>query len=488
MYQTICAYLRNRWTNSACFVATSLGLGLSILLLTNASAAGPLAARSVLIRGVPHVEQKPDFCGEACAAMYLAKLGHRYDQDAVFDASGLDPLLARGCYTKELNTALIKIGFRTGNVWQNVAAADSARQLEAQWKTLHADLVAGIPSIVCMHYDEREGSSEHFRLILGYDAARDEVIFQEPALADGAYRRLPQKTFLALWPLKYDPRSWTVVRMRLEPGEIAAPPRTVQHSEAALAQHMMKLKKKLPEGFSVVIQRPFVVVGDDPQREVERRAKDTVRWSVDLLKQDYFQRDPQDIIDIWLFKDKRSYEQHTTKIFGDKPTTPYGYYSPAHKSLIMNISTGGGTLVHEIVHPFMATNFPACPSWFNEGLASLYEQTGSRDGHIIGRTNWRLPGLQRAIRGRGLGSFEQLCSTSTREFYEDPRGTNYAQARYLCYYLQEQGKLQEFYRRFSREAAEDPTGFETLKSVLGEKDMLSFQKRWEKNVLALEFN
>ena len=28
--------------------------------------------RSVLIEGVPHLEQKPDFCGEACAAMYLS--------------------------------------------------------------------------------------------------------------------------------------------------------------------------------------------------------------------------------------------------------------------------------------------------------------------------------------------------------------------------------------------------------------------------------
>jgi len=28
-------------------------------------------------------------------------------------------------------------------------------------------------------------------------------------------------------------------------------------------------------------------------------------------------------------------------------------------------------LVHEIVHPFMRANFPECPAWFNEGLASL---------------------------------------------------------------------------------------------------------------------
>ena len=110
-----------------------------------------------------------------------------------------------------------------------------------------------------------------------------------------------------------------------------------------------------------------------------------------------------------------------------------------HQALVMNIATGGGTLVHEIVHPFMAANFPGCPSWFNEGLASLYEQCGEREGRIRGETNWRLPGLQQAIRADRVPSFESLMSTTTRQFYDKDPGTNYSQARYLCYYLQEQG-------------------------------------------------
>ena len=83
----------------------------------------------------------------------------------------------------------------------------------------------------------------------------------------------------------------------------------------------------------------------------------------------------------------------------------------------MNIATGGGTLVHEIVHPFVAANFPQCPSWFNEGLASLYEQSGEEAGHIHGYTNWRLAGLQKAIRGKRLGTFRRLCDTTTSQFY-----------------------------------------------------------------------
>jgi hypothetical protein len=153
----------------------------------------------------------------------------------------------------------------------------------------------------------------------------------------------------------------------------------------------------------------------------------------------------------------------------------------------MNIATGGGTLVHEIVHPFIASNFPDCPSWFNEGLASLYEQAHDREGHIAGLTNWRLRGLQAAIRDRKLPSFEKLCSTTTGEFYDRDRGTNYAQSRYLCYYLQEQGLLVKFYRAFRENVGHDPTGIETLKTILGEDDLAAFQKRWQTYVLKLEY-
>jgi hypothetical protein len=151
----------------------------------------------------------------------------------------------------------------------------------------------------------------------------------------------------------------------------------------------------------------------------------------------------------------------------------------------MNIATGGGTLVHEIVHPFVAANFPDCPTWFNEGLGSLYEQSGERDGHIVGYTNWRLPRLQKAIRERRVRTFKELTGLGANDFYSKETGTNYAQARYLCYYLQERGLLTRFYREFLADRAADPTGFDTLKKTLGVEDFDAFQKDWEKFVLGL---
>jgi hypothetical protein len=255
---------------------------------------------------------------------------------------------------------------------------------------------------------------------------------------------------------------------------------------ADFARHVAQLKKRLPSNdFSVVVQSPFVVVGDEPRADVQRRAEGTVKWAVDKLKQDFFTKDPNVILDIWLFKDEASYKKHNRLIFGEQPTTPYGYYSRHHKALIMNIGTGGGTLVHEIVHPFIEANFPACPPWFNEGLGSLYEQCGEEDGHIHGYTNWRLPGLQKVIRTGKLPSFKTLLALDSNGFCNEDKGANYGQARYLCYYLQQRGLLVKFYREFHAQQKTDPTGYKSLQKVLAETDMAAFQKKWEKFVLDL---
>ncbi len=257
-------------------------------------------------------------------------------------------------------------------------------------------------------------------------------------------------------------------------------------AEADYSRHVEQLKKKLPSAeFTIVIQPPFVVVGDESADMVKERSGRTVKWAVDKLKQDYFSKDPAEILDIWLFKDAASYERNALALFGDKPSTPYGYYSSRHKALIMNISTGGGTLVHEIVHPFIEANFPNCPPWLNEGLGSLYEQSGEVGGRIHGYTNWRLPGLQKAIRAGQVPAFKTLLAYDARAFYNDDKGTNYGQSRYLCYYLQQRGLLVKFYREFVTHQETDPTGYQTLRRILGSRDMNAFKLNWEKFVLGL---
>ena len=126
------------------------------------------------------------------------------------------------------------------------------------------------------------------------------------------------------------------------------------------------------------------------------------------------------------------------------------------------------------------------PAWFNEGLASLYEQCRILPGKLLGLTNWRLPALQKRLREDGCGLLAGVVATSTGEFYGPGSGLNYAAARYLCYDLQEKGLLERFYKEFRRDAAKDPTGRKTLERVLG-TTLDAYEPGWIRRTLGLRF-
>jgi hypothetical protein len=409
-------------------------------------------------------------------------------QDLVFDVSGTDPALGRGCYTVELMKAMTVLGFKTGPVFRRFGEGQLGAELEAEWSSLHADLKRGIPSIVCMHYDQSPMASEHFRLILGYEAKTDEVVYHDPALKQGAYLRMNRSAFLAMWPLKSAVGSGCLIRLRADAVKPGLPASYVRphFPPSAYAQHVLRLRGRIPKSFTVQVEEPFVVIGDGSPGGLPKRAAGTVRWAVAKLKHRYYSKDPETILDVWLFQGKKSYEQNTKRFIGEAPDSPYGFFSSEKGALVMNIQTGGGTLVHEIVHPYMQANFPGCPPWFNEGMGSLYEASTEREGEIVGLVNWRLKGLQEAIRKGPLPSFEYLMKLDDTGFYEQDRGTNYAQARYLCYYLQEKALLVNYYRQFTAHAKDDPSGFQTLKLVMGESDMTAFQQRWQDFVMSLK--
>ena len=119
----------------------------------------------------------------------------------------------------------------------------------------------------------------------------------------------------------------------------------------------------------------------------------------------------------------------------------------------------------------------------NEGLGSLFEQSAEKDGHIVGLTNWRLSGLKKAIDRGDMMSFNGLTHLDTDAFYRDDRGVNYAESRYLLYYLQQHDLLHAFYRSFRAARLTDPSGYKTL----GEGDMNAFTSRWSTFVNELVF-
>jgi hypothetical protein len=458
-----------------------LQLAILTAVLTSRAEDAPPLYPSALIPGVPHVLEKEDFCGEASAEMWLRRLGENMDQDYVFDRAGVDPAEGRGLDATELATSLTRIGFDVGRVWTPIA---SERELEAEFAALHADLWSGVPSIVLLR-GSADDPSEHFRLVLGYDGRTDEVVYSDPSAQDGGYRRTPREELLDLWTIQ-GRYQWGVVRLRLDPGEIEYGDAAEESTAADFAQHVLQLRRIAPAGFTIAVEPPFVVVSDAPPAEVAAYAHGTIRRAVALLKKDFFARDPEGIVDIWLFSGDDSYTAHTRRVFGESPDTPYGFYSSEHQAIVINIATGGGTLVHEIVHPFIAANFPSSPPWFDEGLASLFEYPTAVGGHIRGLVNWRLPTLKAAIALGELPTFAWLTSRTDEQFYGADPGTNYAEARYLCYYLQQRGLLVDYYHAFYEARADDPTGYATLLRTLGADDGGRLERDWSGWVLGLK--
>ena len=259
-------------------------------------------------------------------------------------------------------------------------------------------------------------------------------------------------------------------------------------TQQQLSAKLQQVRSQLDESFSSAIVEPFIVASDLPPADFQRICRHTIGWALDMLNKDFFSTPPDKIVTIYLFRDKASYHKHAESLFGQRPSTPYGYYSARHQALIMNIATGTGTLVHEMVHPLLAADFPQAPSWFDEGLASLCEQSRQRNERIVGLLNWRLPVLQKGLRAGHLVALEDLLATSTEKFYDDPHGMHYAQARYLCYYLQEKRLLRKFYHQFKANHRHDPSGTQSLLQVTGHSSMANLQKQWLEFLGPLRYN
>jgi hypothetical protein len=240
------------------------------------------------------------------------------------------------------------------------------------------------------------------------------------------------------------------------------------------------------EHFHYLTAGPFVIAGDGTEAQLARYRDGTVVAATRALQATYFDKHPAEPVLILLFEKAEPYKRLAKQWFGDDEVPHFGFFRRADNVMLMNVSTGTGTLVHEMVHALMAPDFPDVPDWFNEGLASLFEQCSLGTDTITGHENWRLPDLQKSIRRKTLRPLSEMIGDE--HFYDDERvGINYAQARYLMFYLQKKGLLRDYYRKFRDGVKDDPTGIKTLKAVLKTDDLDAFDKSWRAWVLTLRF-
>ena len=241
------------------------------------------------------------------------------------------------------------------------------------------------------------------------------------------------------------------------------------------------------EKLNALVAAPFVIAGDGGQSKLARYRDGTILAAAHAIKATYFKTDPTEPILIFLFESEEPYKRLAGKWFPHVSLPHFGFYLPAERVMFMNVATGTGTLVHELTHALIAPDFPDVPSWFNEGLASLYEQCSISGNTITGHENWRLPALQRAIRENTLRPLKELIDDP--DFYRrDLVGLNYAEARYLMFYLQERKLLSNFYHDFRDHVSDDPHGLKAFVRVIAPQDLADFERGWRSWVLKLRYN
>ncbi len=274
------------------------------------------------------------------------------------------------------------------------------------------------------------------------------------------------------------------------PGRSALAP-LADENDAALAracgQSAERLEQELGPDCRIIARSPFVLGGDLRLDELEAWHEKTIVPAVRAMKACYFQERPTQPITVLLFRSERSYSHYSQKLFGEADISQYGYYKPNSRTLLVNIATGDGTLLHELTHALIDFDFPNAPDWLNEGLASLHEQCRFRGGAggpwIEGTVNWRLKGLQQVIRQQRLRSLASLVEE--RNFRGSFEGTNYAQARYFCLYMQQKGLLEEFFAAFRKNQVRDPRGLATLAETFEPKTWPQLDGDFQRWVLEL---
>lgn len=268
----------------------------------------------------------------------------------------------------------------------------------------------------------------------------------------------------------------------------SSPPIIHGSLETACRAAAVKLRERLGPGCDAIDAAPFVLAGNLSTAQLQKWHRGTIAPAAKALANCYFRTSPTAPITVLLFSDEKNYQHYTKQLFGEEGISVYGYYKPRDRMLVMNIGTGGGTLVHELTHALVDFDYPQVPDWFNEGFASLHEQCQFRDDSqrgpwIEGLVNWRLPGLLEAIRQGRLRTLESLIASD--DFRTGDTGLNYAQARYFCFYLQQQQLLGKFYVRLRERGLHDRLGVETTREILGGKSWRQIDADFQKWVQTL---
>jgi hypothetical protein len=219
------------------------------------------------------------------------------------------------------------------------------------------------------------------------------------------------------------------------------------------------------------VTTPFVLAG--PNRAALTGSEAFIESVLAAYRRGRFDKSPQRAISIYVFPAAAAYHAYCRRVYGGTECmSHFGFYEPEERKIIMQ-GGAGGTLSHELAHPFYEADFPDGPTWLNEGIASVFEQPILYPkGEIHGGKNWRLPRLIQALssaKEKDEARLESLFGMADATFRNDQESLHYAIARYACQWLDERGFLWPFYHAYRDDSASDPTGEAAFTKVVGKK-------------------
>jgi hypothetical protein len=170
-------------------------------------------------------------------------------------------------------------------------------------------------------------------------------------------------------------------------------------------------------------------------------------------------------IKVYLMKDPRDFIQFCRKInyYG----SPYGYFSKELNLMVINYSSGAGTLYHEFTHALLSESGIDPPEWLDEGLALLYEKViGYYENENSSQLTfgylspWRFERTKELL-SRGLLRLDRLSADQT---------VGWA----LALYVHRQGKMKQFLASYGKQRDLNAA----LREVFGE-DADEFEIKWK---------
>jgi len=216
-------------------------------------------------------------------------------------------------------------------------------------------------------------------------------------------------------------------------------------------------------------------------------------WAEESVFPDLFepQTSRDDAWVVVILPSQKDFKTWAVRMFGPEImqgfSTVGGSYSNDEKRLVAQDL--GPTLRHEFFHVLhwrsMTRLNQRHPTWVQEGLCSLVEDYDVIDGKLSPSTSWRTNTVQRMKSANVLLPIRQLVTRTSDHFRGQRRMGMYAQSRAVFLYLWQKGKLKDWYARYTREYAEDPSGLLSLERTVGMKAE-EFDKDFRKWAATLE--